>query len=222
MDTSSVNLFQQGGPLMWPLLILAIIGLTLAIERTIYLHKGKIRAAEFLAGIKNLVRKRRLIEALTVCEETTAPVSSIIKAALVNYDQPEEKMTAAVQSAALVQIPNLERRVNTLSMIAKVAPLIGLLGTVLALYLSFKVLGQEGPYANAAMLSKYVAQAMISTATGLLIAIIAWLFYHFLSGRIRALIYDMEWVGHDILQFLLRDLPEEELEIEVNEDKKSQ
>lgn len=210
MNTSTINLFQQGGPLMWPLLILGLIGLTLAIERTIFLHKGKIRASEFLAGIKNLLRKRRLIEALTVCEETQAPVSSIIKAALINYNQPEEKMIAAVQSTALIQIPNLERRVNTLAMIAKIAPLMGLLGTVLALFFSFSALGDQGPYANSAMLSKYIAQALISTATGLFIAIIAWLFYHFLSGRIRALINDMEWVGHDILQFLLRDLPEEE------------
>lgn len=194
---------------MWPLLLLGLIGLTLAIERTIFLHKGKIRASEFLTGIKNLVRKRRLIEALTVCEETTAPVSNVIKAALINYNQSEEKITAAVQSTALVQIPNLERRINTLAMIAKVAPLIGLLGTVLAIYFSFSALGEQGPYANPAVFSKYLAQSLISTATSLFIAIIAWLFYHFLSGRVRAIVYDMEWVGHDILQFLLRDLPEE-------------
>lgn len=212
MHPTNISLFQQGGPLMWPLLFLAIIGLTLAIERTIYLHKGKIRATEFLAGIKNLLRKRRLIEALTVCEETQAPVSNIIKAALVNYNQPEEKMIAAVQSAALVQIPHLQRRVNTLAMIAKIAPLIGLLATVLAIYGSFAILNAEGPYANSAIFSKYIAQSLISTATGLFIAIVSWLFYHFLSGRIRALIHDMEWVGHDILQFLLRDLPEEETE----------
>lgn len=210
MHQTSLSLFKQGGPLMWPLLILGIIGLTLALERTIYLHKGKIRAAEFLAGIKNLLRKRRLIEALTVCEETPAPVANIIKAALINYNQPEEKMIAAVQSAALVQIPHLERRVNTLAMIAKVAPLIGFLATVLALYGSFALLNVEGPYANSAIFSQYIAQSLIATATGLFIAIIAWLFHHFLSGRIRALVHDMEWVGHDILQFLLRDLPEEE------------
>lgn len=210
MNETSLSLFKQGGPLMWPLLILGMIGLILAIERTIFLHKGKIRTIEFLAGIKNLLRKRRLVEALTVCEETPAPVASIIKSALINYNQPEEKMVAAVQSAALLQIPYLERRVNTLAMIAKVAPLIGLLGTILALYNSFLILGADGPYANSAIFSIYIAQALITTGTGLFIAIIAWLFYHFLSGRIRALIQDMEWSGHDILQFLLRDLPEEE------------
>lgn len=210
MNETSISLFKQGGPLMWPLLILGIIGLTLAIERIIFLHKGKIRAIEFLSGIKNLLRKRRLIEALTVCDDTPAPVAMIIKAALINYNQPEEKMIAAVQSAALLQIPYLERRVNTLAMIAKIAPLIGLLGTIIALYYSFTLLSADGPYANTAIYSKYIAQALICTGTGLFIAILAWLFYHFLSGRIRALIQDMEWAGHDILQFLLRDLPEEE------------
>jgi len=194
---------------MWPMLLLGLVGLTFAIERSIFLHKGKIRAGEFLAGIKNLLRKRRLVEALTVCEEMPTPVANVIKAALINHDQDEHKMMAAVQSAALVEMPNLQRRIGTISMIAKVAPLMGLLGTVVALFMGFQALEADGNFVSASLLSGFVAQSLITTATGLSIAVIAWVTHHFLDGRVRSIVHDMEWVAHDMLQFLLRDLPGE-------------
>lgn len=210
MDFLNFEIIEKGGPMMWPLLIMGLIGLTLSIERAIYLHKGKIRAGEFLTGIKNLLRKRRLVEALTVCEETEAPVAHVVKAALLNYDQDEGRMIGAVQEAAMVEIPNLERRVGTIAMIARVAPVVGLLGTVLGMYMGFSALEGEGAYAHMGVLSGYVKEAILSTVVGLMLSVMSLVMHHFLDGRVRALVQDMEWVGHDILQFLLRDLPEED------------
>lgn len=195
---------------MWPLFIIGLIGFVIAIERMLYLHKEQIRTGEFISGIKNLLRKRRLVEALTVCEETPGPVSNVIKAALLNYNQEEPKMLADIQIAALVEIPNLERRIGTIATIAKISPLIGIMGTIISVYQGFNVLQSEGPYANISMLSGFVSQALLTTAAGLLIAIISYLVHHFLVGRVHALVHDMEWVGHDIMQFLLRDFPEED------------
>ena len=162
------------------------------------------------------MEKRRLIEALTVCEDTPVPVASMIKAALLHYDREEGEMRGAIQSAALVQIPLLERRIGTILAIARIAPLIGLLGTVLGMLRSFSsYLDDEATYANVSVLVEGFTQALITTATGLAIAIVAYIAYHFLHGRVRALIHDMEWVGNDIMQFLLRDLPEESGESEV-------
>lgn len=195
---------------MWPLIIISFIGLVIGIERVFYLHKDQIRTGEFLSGIKNLLRKRRLLEALTVCEETQGPIAKVVKAALLNYNQPENKMYSAIQTAAFVEIPNLERRVGSVATIAKIAPLIGLLGTIISLIHAFSKFQQIGAYASSSLFSESIAQALITTGTGLVTAIIAYLIHHFLLGRIRTLIHDMEWVGHDIMQFLLRDLPEEE------------
>lgn len=196
---------------MIPLLALALLGLIIGIERTLFLHKDQIRAGEFLTGIKNLLRKRRLIEAITLCEETEGPVSNVVKAALLNYNQPEGKMHATVQSTALVEIPNIERRIGSIAAIAKVAPLIGFLGTIISLFQTFRDLHTQGSYANIGTLSGYISQALITSATGITIAVIAYLGHHFLLGRVKSIVHDMEWVGHDIMQFLLRDLPEEDL-----------
>jgi biopolymer transport protein ExbB len=201
----SLDLVDKGGPMIWPLMILALMGLVLTFERAIFLHKGKIRAGEFLSGIKNLLSKRRLVEALTVCEETASPVANVVKAALVNFEETAETMRNAVEAAAIIEVPNLERRVNTLTLIAKVAPLLGLLGTAVGVYGAYSTVSVEGPYANVALFSEFIAQALLSTVVGLAIAVVAYLAHHFLSNRVDSLIHDMEWVGHDILQFMASD-----------------
>ena len=81
MSAFDFSLFAKGGPMMWVLLGLAILTLMLFIERALYLHRGQIRSTEFINGIKNILSKRRIVEALTVCEETPGPVAAVVKAA---------------------------------------------------------------------------------------------------------------------------------------------
>ncbi len=203
-----MNLFDLSSrPMMLPLLALSVLGLVFFLERTLFLHKGQIRTAEFVEGIKNLARKRRVLEALTVCEETPGPVAAVVKAALMHSREDEPRLRGAIQATALVEIPTLERRLGTIAIIAKIAPLLGLLGTVLNLLQAFNAMNTTGTYANAADFSVQIASALVTTATGLAIAIMAYLAHHFLYGRVRALVHDMEWAGNDMLQFLLVDLP---------------
>ncbi len=211
MNLFDFSLIEKGGPLMWPLLFLSFLGVILFFERTLYLHKGQIRTGDFISGIKNLLIKRRLIEALTLCEETPGPVASVTKAALLEYDQEEWRMRSAIQAAALVQIPLLVQRVGSIAAIARISPLIGLLGTVVGLLETFFKFEETGPYANVGILAGGFGEALITTATGLAIAIIAYVAHHFLHGRVRALVHDMEWVGNDMMQFLLRELSGEEI-----------
>ena len=192
---------------MWLLLGLSLLGVIFFIERTVFLHQGKVRTSEFLNGIKNLVRKGRLLEALTQCEETPGPMVNVVKACLLHYNASEAKLRAAIQAAALIELPILERRVGTIAAIAKIAPLLGLLGTLAGALQAFFRLQAEGPYANSAAFAGDFAQALITTVVGLAIAIMAYLSYHFLNGRVRALVHDMEWVGNEMMQFLLSELP---------------
>ncbi len=191
---------------MWPLCALAFIGLVLFVERTLFLHKGRIRAADFLEGIENLVRKDRLLEAITLCQETQAPVAQVIKAALLCHDKGELELRYAVQNEALAHFPSLERRIGSIAAIAKVAPLIGLIGTVLALLDGFIKMQTLGPYANVAAFSGNVVQALVTTVTGLIIAVFAYLGCHFLQGRVRALVHDLEWVGNSVIVFLSQEM----------------
>ncbi|GHC10934.1 MotA/TolQ/ExbB proton channel family protein [Cerasicoccus arenae] len=209
MNYLDLSLIEKGGPIMWPLLALSLLGFVFFVERALYLHRGQIPASAFVDGIKNLVRKQRILEALTVCEETPGPTAAIVKAALMNFDQPEAKIRSTVQEAAIIEIPALERRIGTIAAIAKASPILGLLGTVVALMQAFSVMQAEGPYANASLFSGEIAEALITSATGLAIAVMAYLAHHFLYGRVRALVHDMEWVANDIMQFLLLELPDE-------------
>lgn len=188
---------------MWVLLGLGLLGLMLAIERTLYLHRGQIRSTAFIGGIKNILAKRRIVEALTVCEETPGPVAAVVKAALLHADDSAEVMRFHVQEAAIVELPALERRLGSIAAIAQVAPLVGLLGTVLGFVTTF--LAFEKDYATASALSKGMWQALLCTVGGLMLAIPAHLAHHFLTGRVRAIVRDVEWAGNEIMKYLLTD-----------------
>jgi biopolymer transport protein ExbB len=150
------------------------------------------------------------MEALTVCEETPGPVAAVVKSALLHADRDEQTMRLAVQEAALIEIPVLERRLGSIAAIAQVAPLVGLLGTLLGMITTFQAFMQGGSYATASALAAGMWQALISTAGSLVVAIPSHLASHFLSGRVRAIVRDVEWAGNEIMRYLLgeyRTLP---------------
>jgi len=203
MTAFHFSLFTRGGPLIWVLLALALVGLVIGIERTLFLHRVQIRSTAFMDGIKNILAKRRLVEALTVCEETPGPVAAVVKAALLHADDDAERMRFYVQEAAVVELPGLERRLGGIAAIAQVAPLVGLLGTILGMITTF--LAFQKDYSPASVLAEGMWQALLCAAAGLMVAIPAHLTYHFLAGRVRAIVRDMEWAGNEIMRYLLND-----------------
>lgn len=205
MTEFSYSVFAKGGPVMWLLVLLGVIALIVFIERALFLHQGQIRSTAFLDGIKNLLQKDRLMEALTVCEETPGPVAKLVKAGLRHATDDEQGMRYAIQEAALAEIPVLERRISALAAIAQIAPLFGLLGTLLGMIRTFWQFNQGGNYATSAALAGGMWEALLTAAAGLAVAIPAQVARHFLAGRVRALVQDMEWVASELMRFLLRD-----------------
>jgi biopolymer transport protein ExbB len=197
-----LSLLAKGGPMLWVLAALGFLGLTLFIERVLFLHRAQIRAKSFLEGIRNILSKRRLVEALTVCEETPGPVAAVVKAALLRADAPPDEMRFHVQEAAIVELPALERRLGAIAAIAQVAPLAGLLGTVLGMISTFLAFEQGGNYALAGALSGGMWQALLSVAASLLLALPAHLAHHFLASRVRSIVRDMEWSANEIMRYL--------------------
>jgi biopolymer transport protein ExbB len=200
MSVFNFSLFAKGGPIMWVLLVLGLLAILLVIERMLFLHRGQIRATTFLEGVKNILAKRRLVEALTVCEETPGPVAAVVKAALLHAEADTDTMRFYVQEAAIVELPALERRLGSIATIAQVAPMVGLLGTVLGMATTF--LAFEKDYMSASALSTGMWQALLCTAGSLMLAIPAHIAHHFLSGRVRSLVRDVEWGGNEIMRYL--------------------
>lgn len=203
MSLFDFSLFAKGGPIMWVLLVAGFICIVLVIERMLFLHRGQIKSSEFINGIKNILAKRRIVEALTVCEETPGPVAAVVRAALLHANDEADKMRFYVQEAAVIEVPALERRLGSIAAIAQVAPLLGLLGTVLGMVTTF--LAFEKDYATASALSEGMWQALLCAAGGLMLAIPAHLAHHFLSGRVRAIVRDVEWSGNEIMKYLLTE-----------------
>lgn len=202
---SDPSILTRGGPIMWVLLLMGVIALVLFIERTFYLHRGQIKSTTFVDGIRNALAKRRLVEALTLCEETPGPVAAVVKAALIHAGDDETRMRYAVQEAAVVELPALERRLGSIAAIAQIAPMVGLLGTVLGMATTFGAFMQGGEYATAHALSRGMWEALLTTAGSLVLAIPAHLAYHFLHGRIRSIVRDIEWAGNEIMRYLLTE-----------------
>lgn len=205
MDAFKLSLLAKGGPMMWVILIMAVIAGVLFVERTLFLHRGQIRSTAFLDGIKNILAKRRIVEAITVCEETPGPVAAVVKAALLHASDSEVAMRFAVQDAAVVELPALERRLGSIAAIAQIAPLVGLLGTVLGMTYTFHAFMQGGEYATAQALAGGMWQALITAGASLALAIPAHLGYHLLSGRVRAIVRDVEWAGNEIMRYLMTE-----------------
>src|SRR5580692_6074490 len=170
MPSLESSVLARGGPMIWIIFAFGFVLVVVFVERALYLHRGQIRSTAFMNGIKNILAKRRLVEALTVCEETPGPVAAVVKAALLHADDDATAMRFYVQEAAVVELPSLERRLGAIAAIAQVAPLVGLLGTVLGLISTYRAF-EHGDYVTASALSHGLWQALLSTAGGLLLAI---------------------------------------------------
>lgn len=207
---------------MWLLLATGLLGFVFFIERTLFLHQGQIKIRSFFAGIENLLRRGRLAEALTICGETSGPVAHLVKAGLLHHGGTANEIRSALQTAALIEVPILERRIGAIAAIARIAPLLGLLGTLLAALEAFLRLQGTGEYPNSFEFIQTVGTALITTVTGIVIAVMATLAHHFLHGRVRSILHDMEWVAHDLSQLLIRLPAQEAIDNETQSDAKEQ
>lgn len=196
--------------MMFPLAALGFAGIIIFLERLLYLHKGQIRAVEFVSGIKSILKKKRILEALTLCDESFGPIPRVVKTALLGADENPEAMSQAVNAASINEFALIERRVASVALIAKLAPLLGLMGTIIALLEIFYNINQTGSYVSAADFSGQIYAALLSTAFGLLICICGWLGYSFLNSRVRALAHDIEWSANETMLFIIRGMPENE------------
>lgn len=206
---TDLTLLEGGKPVFLLLILLFLVAFFLFLERVLFLHRGQIRAADFLTGLKNILRDGRIVEALTVCEETPGPVAATLKAGLLQYGKSEDQVTNAMYAEGLAQIPFLERRISSLSAIARVANLLGLIGTVLGLYQIFAEMRPDVTFLTFNEVAKGLGPALLSTLLGLIIALFCYISHHFLSSRVKAIVHDMEWSGHHLCNFLYRELPQQ-------------
>lgn len=197
-----LTLIDKGGPLMWVILAGSVIAMLIFLERFFHLHRAQIRADDFLQGLFNVVRRGNIVEAVTIAEETPGPVADIARAALLHHDEGAEAIRRALVDTGNIEIPRLERNLGLLGTLARVLPVVGLLGTVLGLMETLMVVEQQAPLVTAGEVSGGVWQALITTAAALAAAIPAYVGYNFLIGRVEAIVLDMDHAANELITFL--------------------
>jgi biopolymer transport protein ExbB len=194
-----LNIFDVAGPVAWPLPGMAVFGITVFFERTTFFQKIQINASDFLDGIINLLKKNRSLEALTLCEETRGPVAALVRAALLHRNSSKQEIQEAIQSVAMLEIPTLAKRQRLLGTVAGLSPMLGLLGSVLACLDSLQRLESQATTVN---LNPDFSSALLTTAFGLSIGMLAYCGKEFLRSRVDSIIRDMEWSAHGIYRYL--------------------
>jgi len=196
------EMINAGGPMVWVILAAGVLAATVFVERLFHLHRAQIKSDDFLKGIYNILNRGNIVEAVSICEDTPGPVADVVRAAILNHDAAVPEMEKAVQEAGLLEIPRLERNISTLATVAQLAPLLGLLGTVLGLMQNLLVIQQKAPLVQPGDLAGGLWQALISTAAGLTLAIPAHAAYNLLVSRVESILLDMERASVEIIAYL--------------------
>jgi biopolymer transport protein ExbB len=196
------ELLTHGGAMMWLLLVAGAVGAVVFVERLLHYRREQINSLEFLNGVRNVLKRENVVEAISICDATPGPVARLVKTAILNRDRGREGMREALEEAGLVEVPRLEEKLNLLATIAQIAPIMGLLGTVLGFIDVFRVLQQEGVAAPASQLAGGVWQALVCTGAGLAVAIVCYAAYNYLVSRVDNIVLDMEKSSTEVLNLL--------------------
>lgn len=196
------KLMVTGGPAAWVLLACGFVGLLVFLERLFNLHRAQIAADDFLKGLYVVLKRGNMVEAATICEETPGPVARLALAAVLHCDESPEELSRAIEEAGLVEIPRMERGLGWLATLARVLPILGLLGTVLGMMDMMWAARKAGPLAEAADVTGGLWEAMSATALSLVLAVLAYAGYNFLVGRVESLLLDMERSASSLVNFM--------------------
>jgi biopolymer transport protein ExbB/TolQ len=176
--------FKEGGWGMWPILFWSVLVFGIIIERALYLSAARITKDAFLSTMEKAILAGDVQAAVKKCSATQAPMAKIVQAGLLRTNRPDEEVQAAMDEAALRELPKLSARTGFLALLANLAMLSGLLGTVSGLISSFGAVSGESvdPSQKARILAEGISEAMNCTAFGLIVAIIALIGFAVLNG----------------------------------------
>ena len=195
-------LLSKGGLPLWLLLLVSAVGVAVFIERFLHYHRAQINSTEFLNGVRTVLKRNNVVEAISICDATPGPVARLVKIAILNRDHGRERVREALEEAGSAEVPRLEEKLNLLATIAQLAPLLGLLGTVLGFIQVFGQIQAAGLTANFKQFSDGVWQALVCTAAGLAVAIPTHAGYNYLVSRINSIVLDMERAATEIVQIV--------------------
>ena len=200
-----MKMMADGGPVMWLILFASVVAMVIFLEKWFQFHREQINVGELTTGLFNVLRRDGYVEAITLCDNTPGPVPAVFNAAILAWQRGDRKLDNAISGACLDEVARLERHMNILGTLGFIAPLLGLLGTVLGLMDAFQAVHSTASvYLSVTELASAVNMALITTASGLAVAIFCYASYNYLHARLNAITLDMEKAASEISAFFER------------------
>jgi biopolymer transport protein ExbB len=201
---SIIRMFQDGGFFMYPILVFLVLAMAIAFERLDFLiRRANINATGFMAQIQKLIMANNIDRAIKVCNgHPTAALPRVVKAGLTRASRTEKEIENAIDEVTLEVVPWLNKRTNYLGMLANVATLTGLLGTIVGLIKAFDAVATAPPEMKSQMLAAGISMAMFTTAGGLVAAIPTLILHSIITTKTNKILDDVDQYGLKTLNLL--------------------
>lgn len=199
---SVLSILIKGGWIMIPLLVLSFVALYIFFERYFSISKASKEDTKVMNKIKEFIKEGDIDLAQELCQRTNTPITRLIEKGLSRIGTPLKEIAASVENVGNLEVYKLERNLAVLATIAGAAPMIGFLGTVTGMIKAFYKLSTAGNNIDPAMLAGGIYEAMVTTAFGLAIGIIAYVGYNYLTQLIEKVVFKMEATSIEFIDLL--------------------
>ena len=186
-----IDFLVRGGILMIPLGICSIVAFAIVLERSYSLRIKRVIRLDVLQRVKDYLADNQIGEAMMICRRQPSVMGRILLSAIMNHDRDHEELKTIVEDAGRQEVPTLDRYLGMLGTIAAISPLLGLTGTVFGMIRTFAVISEKG-IAHPSQLAGGISEALITTATGLVIAIPTLIFYNYFTAKADRLVLEIE------------------------------
>lgn len=201
-SVSVLDLLMNGGWFMIPILILSLIAVYIFVERLLTIKRAAKTPNQFIEKIKSLVLNGDINGARLLCSQTETPVAKMIEKGISRIGSPLKNIEVSIENVGKIEIYKLEKNLSVMATISGAAPMIGFLGTVTGMIKAFISIAQEEGSVSPRLLSEGIYEAMITTAAGLLVGIMAYLMYNYLITQVQKIIHKMEYTSIDFIDLL--------------------
>jgi biopolymer transport protein ExbB len=194
---------KSGGVMMYPLILASVVLIALGIERFLSLRKASVDNDALLDGVKKAYTPGGgdVTAATKVCQEFGGPVGRMFARGLKNVNRSADAIEMAMEQEAANELPQLEANLPMLKTIVNIAPLLGLLGTIAGMITSFQAASKSG-LSNPTQVLGGISEALTSTATGITLAVVGFLFYNYFANQSKKIVEDMEFYGAEFVNYV--------------------
>lgn len=197
---------SNGNSILIVIAACSVLSFTIFIERLLHLRRSEIDTNKFVINLRKVIKERNIAEAVNICEYTGGTIANIVKAGLLKHKRGKEQVENAMEVAGLLEVAKLEKNAKILSIIAHIAPLIGLLGTVLGFIQAFSEMRMSGLMdISTTKIGEAMEYALVTTAAGLVVAIPTIVAFNYIVSRIEGFLLEIQTTSSEIVDLLQQE-----------------